>query len=306
MTLTVRRIILLCLGAVGGLLAWPVSELFIELQAAFPSLFLFALASGAAVGLVFGAVFGSAPGIFLSHRRRMAVGAGIGALIGIAGGGLGFLAGQAVLLLVGEQLVAPGTETYAGSIPLARALGWAILGTCVGAADGVRARSAPKARAGVLGGLSGGLVGGLVVEYGRYVLPAEPYARLAAFVFFGLAIAAFLAFVEKRLSFGVLRVLNGPRKGSEYIVNQRLLTVGADDRCDVVLAEYDGVNAHHFSLRERGGEVYLSVSEGTVRWNDEPLDPSAGAGPENASRVPALKFEDVIAAGSVKFLYMAE
>ncbi len=305
MTLTVRRIILLCLGAIGGLLSWPLSELLLVSQAQFPSLFLFALSSGAAVGLVFGAVLGSAPGIFLAHRGRMAAGAGIGALIGVAGGAVGFLAGQTVLLLVGEQMAAPGTRMYALAVPLARALGWAILGTCVGAAEGLRARSPLKARAGALGGLSGGLLGGLVVEYGRVVLPAEPYARLAAFVFFGLAIAAFLALVEKRLSFGVIRVLNGAHKGSEFIVNQRRLIIGSDDRCDVVLSGYEEVQPRHFSLRVRGGEVYVSAHDGAVRWNDELIDPdSSGAG--SAAAPPPLKFEDVIAAGSVKFLYLAE
>ncbi|MFP4644751.1 MAG: FHA domain-containing protein, partial [Spirochaetales bacterium] len=256
-------------------------------------------------GLLFGAVFGSAPGIFLGHTRRMVAGAGIGALIGVAGGSVGFLAGQAVLLLVGERIIAPGTQGYTVSIPLARALGWAILGACVGAADGLRARSALKARAGAIGGLSGGLVGGLVVEYGRYMLPGEPYARLVAFVCFGLAIALFLAIVEKRLSFGVLRVLNGPRKGEEFIVNQRVLVVGSDDRCDAVLGEYDGVHPRHFSLYAREGEVYVAVYEGQVRWNDEPVD--AAVSEQDSSRAaPALKFEDVIAAGSVKLLYLPE
>lgn len=300
MSLSVRRIVFACLGVVAGLLAWPFSELLVASQGAFVSLLLFTVVSGSVVGLLFGAVFGSANGIFLARLRRVGTGAGWGAVIGVVGGALGFLIGQGVLLVVGEQMASPGTRAYELSLPVARAVGWMVLGAFVGASDGIRARSGLRVRAGALGGLLGGLVGGLVLEYGRFLLPGEPYVRLAAFVFLGLAIAGFFALVEKRLSFGLLRLLSGPFKGKEFIVNQRRLTFGSADSCDVVLGDYQGVKPLHFSLLERNGNLHFFVHRGSVRWNDEPMTAESGV-----SERP-LKFEDVLAAGSAKFLYLPE
>lgn len=300
MSLFIRRIVLLSLGVVAGLIAWPMSELLVSHQGAFVSLLLFTATSGAGVGLVFGAVFGSAAGIFLARPRRALTGAGWGALTGLVGGAVGFLIGQGVLLVIGEQLTAPGTRAYELSIPIARAVGWMILGAFVGSAEGVRTRRGLKARAGAIGGLLGGLAGGLAVEYGRVLLPALPYARLAAFVLLGVAIAGFYALIEKRLSFGLVRLLNGPFKGKEFIINQRRLSFGASDDCDVVLTDYEGLSPHHFSLVARAGELHLLVHDGTVRWNDEPRLSDAGM-----SESP-LKFEDVLAAGSAKFLFLPE
>ncbi len=342
MSLFVRRIVLAGLGMVAGALAWPISELLLAAQGGFPSLLLFTMASGGGIGLVFGAVFGSAPGIFLGRVRRTFVGIGWGSLIGLAGGALGFLAGQGLLLAVGETLAAPARGGYGTALPVARSVGWALLGGFVGAADGIRARSGLRVRVGVLGGLLGGILGGLAVEYGRVFLPAEPYGRLGAFVLLGLAISAFFVMIERRLSLGKLRLLNGRFKGKEFILNQRRLSIGSTDACDITVAGYARVYPRHFSLFEKEGEVYILVEGGTVRLNDEPITASsrpeareaseaedrgnkgggaaggAGSSAETGGRGPSstkeeigavggpLKFEDVISAGSAKFLYMAE
>lgn len=320
MTLLIRRIVLAVLGIAGGLIAWPLSEVLLRAQSDFPSLLAFTMVSGFGIGALFGAMFGSAAGIFLGRMRRSAVGALWGLLIGGAGGAAGFLTGQGLLLVIGERVGAATSGGYAAVLPLSRALGWAVLGAFVGAADGIRARSGLRTRAGVAGGLLGGLAGGLAIEYGRIVLPVEPYARLAAFVFLGLTIALFFALVERRLSYGLLRHLAGPFKGTEYILNQRRITLGSSDECDIVLQEYRDVARRHVTVSERGGELFLVAHAAGVRLNEEELRPAGGDGadgpatsedePPKGGRGIAgtgpLKYEDVIAVGGAKLLFMAE
>ena len=320
MTLFIRRIVLGVLGIAAGLVAWPFSEVMLSAQSGFPSLLAFTIVSGFGIGALFGAVFGSASGIFLGRMRRAAVGAAWGLLIGGAGGVAGFLFGQGVLLLIGERFVAAASDVHTAVLPLSRALGWAVLGAFVGAADGIRARSGLRVRAGAAGGVLGGLAGGLAIEYGRVLLPLEPYARLAAFVFLGLTIALFFALVERRLSYGVLRLLAGPFKGTEYIMNQRRITVGSGDECDIVLSDYRGIAGRHLTVRERGGELFLLAHAPAVRLNDEEVRPvDSGTTGERArsddetqkddrriTGAGPLKYEDVIAIGSAKLLFMAE
>lgn len=301
MTLFVRRVILTGLGLVAGLLAWPLSEAIVASQGAFSSLLLYTIISGAAIGLTFGAVFGSAPGIYLSRTRRILTGIGWGAMIGSLGGATGFLIGQAVLLVLGEHLAVPGSSLYTYAIPLARAVGWAILGAFAGASEGFRARSRLKIQAGSIGGLLGGALGGSAVEYGRILTGAVPAARLAAFLLLGVAIALCYALVERRLSFGVLRLLNGPWKGREFIINQRSIRIGTADSCDVAVSGYSKLAANHLSIEVRGKDLYAVAADKPIRVNDEQYrsgDKAEPAGP--------LKFEDVIAAGEAKFLYRAE
>ncbi len=320
MTLFIRRTIFGILGITAGLVAWPFSEIVLGAQHGFPSLLAFTLVSGFGIGAIIGAVFGSASGIFLGRLRRAAVGAAWGLLIGGVGGATGFLIGQGVLLLIAEQFAATVTDVHTAALPLSRAIGWAVLGAFVGAADGIRARSGVRGRAGAVGGVLGGLAGGIVIEYGQVLLPAEPYARLAAFVFLGFTIALFFALVERRLSYGLLRLLAGPFKGTEYIINQRRITVGSGDECDIVLSDYRGIAERHITLHERAGELYLFAHAPAVRLNDEEVRPGDGAAAADRGRsddetqrddrgsagTGPLKYEDVIAVGSAKLLFMAE
>jgi hypothetical protein len=109
MSTGLRRLILLCLGILGGVAAWPLTELIVEAQARFPSYLLFVGALGGAVGLLMGAFFGSAAGIFArvggwaflgifvgaAEGFRAASGKKIG--IGLIGGLIGGLVGGAAL-----------------------------------------------------------------------------------------------------------------------------------------------------------------------------------------------------------------
>jgi hypothetical protein len=79
MSTGLRRLILLCLGILGGVAAWPLTELIVASQARFHSYLLFVAVLGAAAGILMGAFFGAAAGIFARVRSRILVGMFVGA-----------------------------------------------------------------------------------------------------------------------------------------------------------------------------------------------------------------------------------
>jgi hypothetical protein len=295
MTTTIRRLIILAMGLLAGLAAWPVMEALVQVQARFPSFLLFTAVSGAVFGLLFGAFFASAQGIIAGNRRRIRNAALVGAGIGFLGGILGFLAGQGVLFLLGELIFARARERSLIGLPVARAVGWALLGLFVGAAEGIRARSGLKLAMGVAGGVIGGLLGGAAIEYARLLLPGVALARLAGLLLFGLLIAASYAVIERRLSHGSLRLLNGARKGSEFILNQQRFRIGAAAHNDIVLTSYRNVADTHARISTEAGELRIEAVEGSkLLVNDEEVSKSR------------LRYEDVIKIGTAKLFYRPE
>lgn len=294
MSSTVRRLIYLMMGMLAGLASWPAMELMIQLQGSFPSYLLFSVVSGALFGLLFGAFFGVVDGMIAANRRRVLTGLGLGAVIGGVGGGVGFVLGQGALFFLGESFFRSGTDLAYIGRPISRALGWAILGGFVGLAEGVRARSGLKAGMGVTGGILGGLLGGAALEYASLLLP-DYLSRPAGLVVLGLLIALFYIIVEGTLAYGRLRLLNGPFKGKEFILNERRISMGRAAGSDVYLPDYRRVAADHAAIREEKGELFLYPGEeATVKVNDQKVDPE-GSKP--------LKFDDVIQLGAAKLLF---
>ena len=181
-------------------------------------------------------------------------------------------------------------------LPVARAVAWAVLGLFVGAAEGVRARSARKVAVGSLGGLAGGLLGGALLEYSRLLLPLPGASRLIGLTILGVAIAFFYGLIERGFAAGVLRVLNGRLKGKEFLINQRRMRIGSARGADIALAGYEGLADRHAVVRLRRGEVVLAAVEGAgpVLVNEKPV-----------SEHP-LKYEDVVKIGSAKLFFRYE
>ena len=296
MSTWMKRLIICGLGLLAGILAWPVMDLFIRYQAVFPSFLVFSLVSGAVFGLIFGLVFGTGEGIIAGSNRRIVRGALWGALLGSGGGVLGFLLGQGVLFVLGEQLLQSEEALRGVGFPLARATGWAVLGLFVGASEGVRAWSGRKLAVGVAGGLVGGFLGGGAIEYGQVLYPHLPLVQLVGLVLFGLLVSLFYSLVEHQLSLGVIRLLNGRFKGKEFVLNQRRILIGSADSTDIILSGYRGVANRHAQLLLRNRELYL-----------EPLDEQQPVY-VNDDRVTRrmLKYEDVIRIGTAKLFFRHE
>jgi hypothetical protein len=297
-------------------------ELVLSRQEVFPSYFLFSLVQGALFGLVVGAFFGSGEGLTSKEKGKIVRGTLLGAATGVIGGVLGFLAGQGVLFLVVQKAFTSYRMQQLVAVPLARIVGWIVLGIFVGAADGLRARSPKRSMVGILGGLLGGLFGGAAIEYLRTFYPDLLYTRLIGLSLFGLLIGLFYSLLERGVSLGVLRVLNGSRRGKEYSFAQNRLSVGSGDRNDIVLRGYTGVEKRHAQFRIRGKEVYLVPADrrggpaSGERKRQSGKSQSEGREAEHGPRVLVnerpvekeriLKYEDVIQLGSAKLLYKTE
>jgi hypothetical protein len=135
-----------------------------------------------------------------------------------------------------------------------------------------------------------------------------------------------LAVVEKSLSFGVLRVLNGSLMSREYILTQMQTVIGTSGRCDILLpaAEshsarardgkepsfakgYRKVAGAHCRIVAHGRDLFIEPLEGTVEVNDEKLYRGGGAPDNGAPGVGRLlKFDDIVVCGTVRFLYKRE
>jgi len=296
MTTLARRLIILALGLLAGVCVWPLVETVLYFQGSFSSYRTFLPLLGAVTGAVMGAFFGAAEGITSRVKSRLANGMLLGAAVGLAGGALGFLAGQAVLWLTGNLILRSYRDFQFVVLPVSRAVGWAVLGVFVGAVEGVRAGSPKRILVGVLGGLVGGLLGGLVLEYSRLVLPRIAWSRLAGLVVLGLAIALFYGLIERGMSFGVLRVLTGPLKGKEFLVNQGRMRIGRSRRNEIALADYGDLADVQARIRVRRGDVVISNAEPRV-----PLLVN-----EQRAQEKTLRLGDVVKLGSARFYYRHE
>jgi hypothetical protein len=288
-----RRVILLCIGILGGVAAWPLSELIVAAQGSFPSYLLFVAVLGAGVGLLMGAFFGSAAGIFARVGSRILAGMIVGAVVGLVGGALGLLIGQAALFLIGGLFLNAYRSFQTVGLPIARAIGWAFLGIFIGAAEGLRAASGKKIGIGIVGGLIGGLIGGAALEYSRLYLPASLPSRLIGLVILGLSIALFYGIIERSMAFGTLRVLNGRLKGKEFILNEGRIRIGRARRNQITLEPYEKLADRQAQIRFRRGEAVLTNLEpqNPVLVNDQPV------------KEHRLKYEDVLKIGSAKLFY---
>ncbi len=293
MTTVNSKIIILALGLLAGIAAWPAAELILYVQGGFPSYLAFLALLGAAVGALMGALFGAAEGITSRIKKRIPTGMLLGALVGCIGGALGTLVGQAALWLIGGVVLPSYRNTQWIVLPVSRAIGWAVVGAFVGAGEGVRALSPKKIVVGVLGGLLGGLVGGFALEYSRVLVPGFAFFRLLGLVILGLGIAFFYGLIEEGMSFGVLRILTGELKGKEFLLTERRIRIGRSARNEIALPAYSDLADVQADVRIRKGEPVLTNLEPRVAVlvNEEKV------------KEKKLKLGDVIRIGSAKIFY---
>ncbi|MGA2765994.1 MAG: FHA domain-containing protein [Spirochaetia bacterium] len=293
MTTLTSRFIILALGFLGGIAAWPLAELILYYQGGFPSYLAFLALLGAVVGALMGAFFGAGEGITSRIKKRIPTGMALGALVGCVGGAFGALVGQAALWLIGGIFFLSYRNLQWVGLPVSRAIGWAVLGIFVGAGEGVRALSSKKIAVGALGGLLGGIVGGFALEYSRLLLPGFAFFRLLGLVILGLAIGFFYGLIEQGMSFGVLRILTGGLKGKEYLLTQKRMRIGKSARNEISLPAYEDLADVQADIRIKKGEPVLTNLEPRMALlvNEEKVQEKK------------LKFGDVIKVGSAKIFY---
>lgn len=293
MSTLMRRIFLCIIGILAGLIAWPIAEVILLFQSSFSSYLIFSIFLGLIFGLFMGGFFGSSEGIIMSIRSNIVSGMIQGALIGIVGGIIGFLIGQGALFIIGELFIQSTKSFNTIGFPVSRAIGWAFLGLFIGIVEGIRSRSFDKIKVGFLGGILGGFIGGLVLEYFRLLIPSIMLARLVGLLIFGLFIGLFYGFVERRLSFGVLRLLNGKFKGKEFLINQKKMKIGGTEKNDIVLSGYSNVADLHAEIKIKGDDVFITNCDekNPANVNDDKI------------KEHLLKLEDVIQIGTAKLIF---
>jgi len=293
MSTTMKKIFLCLIGILAGLAAWPFAEIILVFQSSFVSYLLFSIILGMIFGLVMGAFFCTTEGVVLSDMSKLFSGILVGAIVGVIGGIIGFLVGQGALFIIGDKIIHSMKKVRLIGYPISRAIGWSFLGIFIGMTEGVRAGSLKKIIIGIIGGFFGGAFGGLALEYSRLLIPSIIIARLIGLLIFGFFIGLFYGFVEKSLSFGVLRLLNGEFKGKEFLINQRKVKIGASGWNDIKLKEYEDVESRHAVVYAKKDDLFIKGldNKNPVKVNDDII------------REHKLKMEDVIKIGSAKFLY---
>ena len=198
------------MGGWAAWIAWLVVErvFFAHRSTALPSVLRETLAAatlGGAIAAGLCIVSGMTNARWAQLLRR----AGVGGLGGLAGGAMGGFLGT----LFYRYLYVP------------RAIGWLLMGSAIGMAEGLYERSARKTRNGWIGGTIGGLIGGLLFEPIAQA-GAEMSGRATAFVILGLWVGGAIGLAHVVLKEAWLTVLDGYRPGRQLILTQNVTILG--------------------------------------------------------------------------------
>jgi FHA domain len=240
LTKPLRVYYLAVFGAIAGLIGWQASNLMGLSFAG--SLYLSDAIVGGLIGACLGLFIGAAEGLISMNL--------VGALrTGVASALIGLIAGGAAL---------PACEWLfglLGAAPLARVVGWMVLGGVLGLAQGVIGGT--QIWKGILGGLLGGGAGGLLLaaRWGGGLLVEKGVGM----VLLGLSLGAFIGLIIVLLSSAWLEVTSGKLKGTTFILDKFLRQVGPSVmlgssalKSDLVLPDPD-VAPQHLMLTGGGG-----------------------------------------------------
>lgn len=240
-----------------------------------------------------GAYFGSLEGLTQSIPKKIFSGMRRGILIGGLGGVVGFFLGQAFLLYLGDVFLHTAKELRQWGVPFSKVISWMVLGIFLGAIEGVRSFKIQKIKAGVIGGAVGGFFGGVALEFLPILLPGLAFADLMGLCLLGMMIGLSFGLVEDQFSTAVLRVLNGPFKGKEYLLVARSSLIGQAMKAEICLAGYLKIAPKEARIDTKKGQVFLRalMQPSKIKVNDLPLT--------DAPLAP----EDIIQMGNAKMIF---
>lgn len=276
-------------GALGGSAAWV---FILALSNVSPEGLVTELMLGALAGMFVGAFIWSHEAIagrqILAALKRAAY----GAAAGLFGGATGAVLGNTIFTALGTFTAERGGFFAPLGIALSVALGWAVLGACVGLSGGIMIRSRERALYGFFGGAFGGLLGGFLF----YELSATSmWSALAGLLLLGMCIGTFISLVEEAFVSAKVKVIKGRHLGREFPLLKELNVVGRDDRSDVCLSGAEGVGMQHAVIRRNNGRFSIETDEqGTAVYVNQQLTRSSG-----------LTDGDVIRVGSNLLMFSA-
>lgn len=298
MSLKMRLLFFGLIGVLAGALAWPAAELILLVQASFPSLLLFSLALGLAIGVLMGGAFGASEGIITGSAAKVRSGVLAGIGIGGVGGMVGFVVGQGALLLLVTGFFNSASSFRTVGLPVSKAVGWAAFGVFLGSVEGGRSRSWLAVRNGVVGGIVGGFIGGLAFEFIRAADPGNTLSRLVGLVLLGLAIGLFYALVELQFSGASMYLLNGKSKGKEFPISKSVTTIGSSEAADICIPGYAKVMPFQAEVHKKPKGTYVLV-------NGQSTGPAVTMVNDKApaSKEVALDQDSVVRVGSAQFRF---
>jgi hypothetical protein len=238
------------LGALGGLLGWWIVG---SISTGAWSVWLAYPLVGAGLGLWIGGCVAATDGAVIKRSLRPALRDGLrGALSGALAGLIGLLLAELIFLGVGAGF-------------LGRAIGWMLLGGCIGLAEPLLRRQFNRARYGALGGLAGGLLGGALYEgLTQLFLAQSGSAQIVVggvgLILLGACIGALIPLARQALSRGELHVLNGEQAGLVREVTDTA-TLGSYDGCDLYLPDSAVAWRHALVRRTDAGFALQVLSE---------------------------------------------
>jgi hypothetical protein len=225
---------------------------------------IFVMFVGAAIGFVIAAWPGFTSGAWAKGWRDGAIGSLAGAAAGFAGG---YVAQILFTNMLKDVSIYADRSEVENKLRLARGLAWAIFGAAAGLGLGMREGS-KKAMTGLFGGALGGAIGGLIFE--QFELSQSTDAgfqtRLIGLTATGIGIGLGIGVVERLARSAWLNLQSGPLAGREVILFKDATTIGADSRCDLVLANDPIISLHHATIERRGGTTSV-VPVGPVAVN---------------------------------------
>ncbi len=235
-------------GAIGGLLAWQLSNM-IGLSFT-PIIYLTEMIVGALIGLCIGVSIGLVEGMLRQNLvyslRSVAIFAGLGA----AGGAIGLPLAEGVFQLTGGLI-------------WGRLIGWAVFGMLIGVAAG--AMSGAQIWKGGLGGLLGGFLGGVFLSALQGWLSNQLLGKAFGLILLGASVGVFIALIVYMLSKAWIEVKSGKLKGMEFILdkfmkqNSPSAFIGSDAlKAEIVLPDPD-IAPQHAMLK--GFETHFTIKD---------------------------------------------
>ena len=176
------------------------------------------------------------------------------ALLGAVGGTVGAVTGQLLYRTWGTHLITDPGQAVAIPLSLGASLGWGLTGLGVGLAITL---SQPSGRGrwlyASIGGTAGGLAGGIIMQLVRPFLGSG--SLIPGLVILGAAVGLGISWTERLLSSISLQVLDGPGRGSEYVLSRNSV-IGSHRDCSVRLTSA-GVAPRHARITFQSNRPYL-------------------------------------------------
>lgn len=217
----------------------------------------------AIVGIVLGFTLLAWEGLTSSSLEKAGrdglVGAGIGAVAG-------FIGGYVAQWLYASMLESASSGDIESKLLVARVVGWAIFGAIVGLGMGIPGGQRKMVN-GLIGGTVGGAVGGFLFEQvAQSASSGSGFTlRFVGLTATGAGIGLGIGVVDRLRREAWVRFNAGPMAGKEFILFRDATTVGADYRCDIVLAKDETVLPRHAVLaRDARGMTTLQAEPGAA------------------------------------------